>query len=94
MSFDVFHPAWTRSKECFFDRVTFLRLIDHYEILGWGFHGVEVFSNEGQLLEVEFAFGHGAGWAKSLAERWSKEGVLFSPTLCPHQNKIFPVTPW
>jgi hypothetical protein len=55
MPFDAVHPAWTRSKERFFDRENFLRLIGHYEILGWGFQGVDVFSHEGQILTVEFA---------------------------------------
>jgi hypothetical protein len=50
MSFDAVHPAWTRSKESFFDRENFLRLIDHYEILGWGFQVVDVFSHEGSAL--------------------------------------------
>jgi hypothetical protein len=52
-----------------------------------GFQGVDVFSHEGQLLTVEFAPAHSAGLAKSLAERWSEEGVLFSPTLYAHRKE-------
>jgi hypothetical protein len=53
MPFDVVHLARRRSKERFFDGENFLRLIDHYEILGWKFQGVDIFSHEGQLLTVD-----------------------------------------
>jgi hypothetical protein len=77
-------PTWTRSKERFFDRYAFLALIDHYETLGWGFYGLDVFSADGQLLTVEMAPEHGAIWARSVAQKWTEDSVLFSPTLCAH----------
>jgi hypothetical protein len=66
MPFDAVHSAWTRSKERFFDRENFLRLIGHYEILGWGFQGVDVFSHEGQILTVEFALPMVPDWPSHL----------------------------
>jgi hypothetical protein len=80
-------PTWTRSKERFFERDAFLALIDHYDTLGCGFYGVDVFSADGQLLTVEIAPEHGAIWARSVAQQWRDDGVLFSPTLCSHQKK-------
>jgi hypothetical protein len=80
-------PTWTRSKEQFFERDAFLALIDHYETIGWGFYGVDVFSADGQLLTVEIAPEHAVAWARSVAQQWTDDGVLFSPTLCPHQER-------
>ncbi|MDQ1693957.1 MAG: hypothetical protein QOH85_1492, partial [Acidobacteriaceae bacterium] len=81
---EIVVPAWTNSKARFFDRDTFLALIDHYESVGWGLYGVNVFSADGQLLTVAIAPEHGAAWARSLADA---DGVLFSPA---HQQ--MPVT--
>jgi hypothetical protein len=80
-------PTWTRSKERFLDRDAFLSLINHYESVGWGLYGVDVFSADGQLLTVEFAPEHGVAWARSVAQQWRDDGVLFSPTLGAHQEK-------
>jgi hypothetical protein len=87
MMIEMVVPTWTHSKQRFFDSTAFLALIGYYETLGWAFHGVDVFSADGQLLAVEFAPEHGVAWARYVAQQWRDDGVLFSPTLCPHQKK-------
>jgi hypothetical protein len=87
MMIEMVVPTWTHSNQRFFGSTAFLALIEYYETLGWGFYGVDVFSADGQLLTVEIAPEHGATWARSVAQQWTDDGVLFSPTLCPHQKK-------
>jgi hypothetical protein len=83
---EIVVPAWTNSKARFFDHDTFLALIDHYESVGWGLYGVNVFSADGQLLTMAIAPEHGAAWARSLADAWTADGVLFSPGSYTHQR--------
>jgi hypothetical protein len=84
---DTVVPSLSRSTQVFFDRRGFLALIHHYESVGWGFYGVDIFGTDRQLLSVEIAPEHGATWARSLAEDWIEDGMLFSPTLAAHHKR-------
>jgi hypothetical protein len=65
-------PAWDSLVIAHFDAGDFIRVVDRCTVLGVGIIGIEIFTTEGQVLDIEIPEADSNSWCASFVQKYQE----------------------